>query len=240
MRIVSFYFENPTNEKYKIFYKAFLNSVKINMPTIPLSFIKLPEPRAIPGVPLSLLHNYHKLIVWMDYLNDDTIFIDCDTVVLSDLTEAYNDNFDIALTKRKRKKLLNTGVVFYRPTGKDFFNEWYKWNKVLMKRIMSGKKYITINQDALRLALQHQEHKFLIKILPCRIWNACNEDWSEINRDTKMIHYKAGPGSIRHEALSNKKLYEINPKFRNAIRILRNYASYETARQNETRAIAVD
>lgn len=136
------------------------------------------------------------------------------------------DFWDIGYMKRSNCRLpYNGGVVFVRNTADahNFIKLWQDINSQMYKNrkmhcIYRG-KYGGMNQAAFGYILEKLNFQAVLKSFPCRIWDACREDWSYVNiHETKVIHIKS---ELRRAVLGN---LNGNKLCRNAFLIWREYA----------------
>jgi hypothetical protein len=116
--------------------------------------------------------------------------LDTDTLILGEIVSAFYEPFDIAVTTRGDLSTLNSGVVFVRVNDlvREFFAPWAertaKWcERNRPDRVSYG------DQDALRDMVRKSTLRFVE--LPCMIWNAQQDCWSHMNRDTRILHLKS-------------------------------------------------
>jgi len=164
-----------------------------------------------------LTENTAKLAVWRDIVDKATapvVITDADMMMLrGGFGPAFDQDFDVAITWRKegRKTLmLNGGAFFARPTdaARRFMASWCEINDRMMADARFHTKwekiYGGINQAALGYMIETPGvyDARLVK-LPCRIWNAVDEDWPHaMNGDTRLVHIK---GHLRKACLKNKR-----------------------------------
>jgi len=164
------------------------------------------------NVPALAAHNTIKLRRWCDRMEAETdgnlmIFMDADTLVLGDLSPAFDLDFDVAYTVRPGRKRINAGVVFVRANDRSrlFFRDWLRINDEIMgdprrlRRRMDH--YGGVNQAALH-SLLDAPHVARIGELPCTIWNSCDQTWSDFNEDCRVVHYK---GTLRRLAMNGEQ-----------------------------------
>lgn len=127
--------------------------------------------------------------------------LDCDLMILSDLSEVAQHDFDLAITERSGGQFQwNTGVVFVRISER--IKRWFcGWYSVALDMLRDSdfhaqyrganserKGFGGINQSALAHLLIHGDGQVKMKYLPCRTWNAVKEDWPHVNHETKAVH----------------------------------------------------
>jgi len=179
--------------------KVFKYSAGLHMPDVNIIVIdKQPE------IDMSRGNTYGamtaRLNQWADIIGSikgDIILADVDMVFLDDITEVFdNYKFDVAYTSRKSKfKPINGGIVFIRDGAQKFVKLWAAVNnKMHFNPILHNKwrkKYKGMNQPALGYLIENsKKHKYKMFALPCKIYNACDQEWKSIDEKTKVIHLK--------------------------------------------------
>ena len=228
MKIISVQFDYPGTNKYKILSQVFEHSVKKNCPNAELELIKVKPPQWRNRRGKSLASNTLKLDLWLEALErteDDIIFIDCDMLILKNLESAFDTDFDIGYTKRtKGKPPYNGGVVFVRNTepAKEFIKTWSRINNKMYANpemhTPYRDKYAGMNQAAFGYIMEKKEYTAKLKEFPCKIWNACDDDWRDISTETRVMHIKSG---LRRQVLAS---HEIPTLYNRAIIVWKNYA----------------
>lgn len=221
MKIISTYFEVNEDGIYTRLADVFRHSIRKNMPGTDIELIRLPNP-VIEGK-----RHQQQLIkqrAWAELAQkqtDEYIMMDCDIVVVGDLSEAFAEKFDVGYTTHNQEiKPLNGGVLFCRPTARTN-NFWDRW-LYMCERMYDDKelwatwnaKYKGFAQVAFGAVLESGiDCKF--KKFPCLEWNACDEEWEHTNEKTKAYHIK---GRLRksifhaHDTKS-KRVYDIWKKY---------------------------
>lgn len=194
MKAASVYFENSQHPQYfKEIYRIFKNSCKKNLP-IQLNIVK--SKNNLNKEIYWKNNNLRKIIGWNYYIQnskEDCILLDCDIIVLKDITEVFNEDFDIGYTFRdcKCSNSLNTGVMFFRVNERtrEFVKEW---ENVCLKMYYDFKfwyewknKYYGLTQPAFGYLLENYKKEINFKVFPCSIYNA---SIYEYNKNTKVIH----------------------------------------------------
>lgn len=146
--------------------------------------------------------NNYKLGVWIDTLKEvgkDCCFCDVDMLCLGNIAEIWEQDFDIAYTKRSQgaNVPLNAGVMFIRNTPRAirFLDKWRKIDdKMRIDPRLRGayaERYCGQNQASFGFMLE--KHPDFCKIIqvPCRKWNVCDEDWPDYPDDAKFVHVKS-------------------------------------------------
>jgi hypothetical protein len=233
MTIVTVQFDYSGDQRYTQLCDVFEYSLKKNFPDARLHKIKLsPNPHwSRETIKRGFHSNKIKLDAWakaMEEIKDDKlIFMDCDMLVLDDLSSAFNSDFDIGVTYRTRCRMpFNGGVVFVRNNerSKEFFRMWGETDE----RMYKDKKfhnpwrriYAGINQAAFGYLYENQNlFSAKIKEFPCAIWNACLED--RYTDDMKVIHVKS---QVRKSCFSKYPVEAIEIEYREQVRVWREYA----------------
>jgi len=231
LRIVAVVFDYPSRgKKYTMLSKVYEYSIKKNCPKAKLDLIKLPPPNLKSGENKSFPSNTVKLDYWYRTLCDsddkEVIFMDCDMVVLGDLSPAFAYDFDIGYTKRTKCRMpYNGGVVFVKNTqaARDFILLWKEINDRMYNDYRFHKpwrnKYAGMNQAAFGYILEKEKFDAKLRSFPCSVWNSCVEDWQRIDiNKTKVVHIKGG---LRRAAFNKKPA---GPKYRRAYGIWKNLA----------------
>jgi len=133
---------------------------------------------------------------------DQLCLMDADTMITGDLSEVWDDDFDLAVTDKENREVkapINTGVLFVRVSDetKAWFQQWYNMVLYLLQnpeKLKQEKKvHLGINQSALGM-LMRQPHELDIKLIPCRLWNSTTITWPLFSEETKVVHIL---GSLR-------------------------------------------
>lgn len=230
MKIITAQFDLPGQELYARLLKVFEYSAKKNMPDVSFQVLPVKPIRAI-GIDQHLANNRAKMEAWSQIeITEPTILMDCDMIVLNNMIEAFNFDYDIGLTYRTcGNPPRNGGVVFLQPTDRanKFLKTWNKIDKWLYRNRVQHqiyrKKYTGMNQASLGYLLENNLIDGLVEWrFSCWEWNACNEDWPYIAGYTKAVHVKGG-GQLRG-AIKNNVPYEYVPEgYREVLRLWRAY-----------------
>jgi hypothetical protein len=207
MKIVTVYFNRK--HRYEKLLTVFKSSLKRVMPKAKIKIIK----------PVIIKKYNRKNDITMSFLasayyafksKERLIVADVDLMFLKRIDDAFNSDFDIAITVRKdRDKYYNTGLWFYRPTegAKRFLDLWIKETERLIKEAQQTKRWIFTHGGVDQMSLHHilerneKENFANIKKLPCLIWNACQTEWDHVTNKTRVIHIKS---KLRDYALKHK------------------------------------
>lgn len=186
--------------------RVLARSVEVNSPGTPLElhYIELADPE-LEGVgrniKATIIDNArktkHHCQIVQDTPDGELIcLLDCDTMVLGDLSEMDRDGFDFAYTMRPEgsRYPINSGVVFVRVSHitKAFYRDWYANVQVLLNdpgQLAHWKpRYGGINQCGLAATLREYRDILTTAELPCPIWNCENESWKHFGEFTKVVH----------------------------------------------------
>lgn len=229
MRIVTVQFENILDEElrdYGLLLKVFQYSALKHMPNLNFEIIKIPPPKKDPPKEYFMTKNTIKLDYWINAIkqsDEDTILMDCDMLVLKDMSCAFEDDFDIGYTIRKSKIPLNGGMVFVRPNERSikFLERWKQINKEMYEDVNFHtpwrNKYAGMNQASFGYVLETYENELNLQNFNCREWNVCQEDWSKLDDSCYCLHVKS---KLRRMCLSSRLK---NPAFINAYATWKKY-----------------
>lgn len=232
IEIHAFYFDHGSGD-FERLASVLRESVALNDPDSTLIMHKLAPPEHVEdAVRQTFIDNSYKLRYWAEMISrakDGTklALIDADMVVLRPLADAFTEPFDIAITRRTASFMpYNGGAVFVRASkaARVFFNEWSKVDQKMLDDVQFHtqwrRKYYGINQAALGFMLT--ERAWLpasIAELPCKIWNACNEDWAVVGNHTRILHIK---NDLRHHCLKTRTWSGTPPRYRRAWKLWKN------------------
>lgn len=195
-------------------------SIKKNCPNanLDLKFYPPPDVPEYERANKRFGENSEKLSLWIEHMKDckdqDIVLIDCDMMVLDDISEIFNEDFDIAVTRRSgdRERIpYNGGVICVKKSHKVnlFFNEFLRINNKMYKDREFHEpwraKYAGMNQAAFGYMVENYDADLTIMEIPCSIYNLCSEDWSrfwKLQPHPKIVHIK---GSLRNVCLSESK-----------------------------------
>lgn len=202
MKIISVVFDYYCQDKYKKLATVLEYSANKHCPDADFELVKIKAPVIKTGKSKSFTSNTVKLEIWLDKLkstDENVIFMDCDMLVLKDISDIFNHNFDIAYTKRTKARIpYNGGIVFVHNNENSikFMEIWKDINNQMFNNRnfhnIWHKKYAGMNQSAFGYILENKKYDANLKVLPCAVWNACNEDWHSIDEKTRVVHIKGG------------------------------------------------
>jgi len=208
MRIVCNHFADPT---FLRLGDALENSVEVNCPEAEFDLWVSPRPDEQPGLLKHYTDNHAKLLIWRDAVHnaDDgerIVLMDADTIVLGDLTPAFDEDYDIGWTWRPGRLPVNSGVVYVRANArsKAFMDAWVQRDSILMgHRSLADhgrNKYGGANQASFMWLMLHGGGGEIanLKDLPCKKWNSVDQTWCDFDSDTRVLHIK---GRLRDACL---------------------------------------
>lgn len=189
---------------------AFEASARRHFPTADLQVWRCPPP-PLGGLPNGCAYNAEKLRLWGRLACEaktKTILIDADTLILGDLSGAFDQSFDVAYTARpdSARHRLNGGVVFLRPTerARGFMRRWVEIDdEMVASRPLAERAaglHGGVNQAALCSLLDDGAANADVIGLPCSIWNSVDETWASFGDHVKVLHFKS---ELRAAALRN-------------------------------------
>lgn len=148
-------------------------------------------------------------------ITENFAFIDIDCILLKDVSEVFNHEFDVAATRMNKKKSANSGVWFCKNSEGliNFSQQWDELQKKFLKQKKGVKPY---HQSYSQLSFSEILHKNKnIKVLPIdeNVYN-CEHDtvdgWlKKIDKyNPKIIHLKGRRWRDKNcmNLLKNKKI----------------------------------
>ena len=208
MRIITALFPEVGNRfgNYKRLADALVESVLENSPSCEIDVFEAEDapPAGSDSRRQGLIDNTQKMVIWEQAVSDakdgETIcLIDCDTIVLGDLREVENIDFDVCWTVRPVGSAFpfNSGVVFARinDRSRQFFSRWKDANVRLLydrknheplRAVFGG-----INQASLGEILVRGPMCNMVP-LACEEWNCEDSSWHLFSSKTKVLHIKSG------------------------------------------------
>ena len=191
---------------YGFMLTAMRNSIEANFPAADLVVEQIEQPRFGKWLPPFVYANDLKIEHWARFVEqcadgEQVALMDCDTLVLRPLDDAYATDFDIAYTVRTGKVPFNSGVVFLRVNDKArrFMRQWATENHAIVKKGSQAlsiiAEYAGPNQRAMKTMLDRCASTatgIKIRALPCTIWNCEQESYAKFNPDkTAVLHVKS-------------------------------------------------
>lgn len=201
---------NNSNTDFRKLLDVFVNSWKRNA-KIPLEVSRPPLTPDFGDREESYYINHAKLRDWIGSVDQDTILIDCDMLLLDDISDAFDRVEHIGITTRPGEFPVNGGVIYVKNTQKAraFLKKWYEVDGRMLDNedfhTAYFKKVGGMNQSSLKWMLDNG-YRDMVTGLPCSIYNLCDGQWDEW-RQAKNIHIK---GYLREYILG----YSIPPGFK--------------------------
>ena len=161
--------------------------------SIPLQVLRIPAPKT--GLRNdAFYYNHAKLRKWIDSVDQDTIFIDCDMLCLRDISDGFDNVQHIGVTVRPGDYPMNCGVVFVRhnPKTMAFLEKWYEIDAQMLAdegfHMKWYKKVAGMNQSSMKWMIDNG-YGDMVSTLPCTTYNLCDGQWDQWQQ-AKMIHIK--------------------------------------------------
>jgi hypothetical protein len=207
---VTFDFGEATT--YKVLNEVFIHSVEKNCPNAEWRYDELDEPE-LNGIIKGFVTNTVKLDLWVKELEkceegDELVLIDCDMLVLGDISPVFKKDFDVAYTFRTQSKWpMNGGTMFVKVNDRSraFFYKFLEINNTMLKDKVLHQKYRDVyagmNQAAFGYILEHHKDIAKLKALPCAIWNVCEHYDQAIKNGAKILHIK---GKLRQNIFRDR------------------------------------
>ena len=205
MTIITTAFHHAASRDYHKLYDVMAYSLNKNMPQAKLVNWPVDDLKTHSGKNRSFESNSHKLQAWIDAYDatDDEhiIYSDCDMLFLADISEVFDYEFDLALTRHAGNRIpYNGGIVFVRKSDKarEFLRQWLKVNNRMLSNPdfhwewRKRRGYAGINQAAMGYMLENHREGMSIIDLPCEIYNSSMpNEWDKVER-AKVLHIKSG------------------------------------------------
>lgn len=208
MRIVCNHFADPT---FLRLGDALERSVEVNCPEAEFDLWLSPRPEEKSGLLKHYTDNHAKLLIWQQAVNcaedgERLVLMDADTLVLGDLNDAFDVDFDIGWTWRPGRLPVNSGVVYVRVNERSraFMDAWADRDKQLMQHRELAKhgasKYGGANQASFMWLITHGKGQDIANChaLMCRQWNSVDQTWCDFDENTRVLHIK---GRLRDACL---------------------------------------
>lgn len=202
MKLLTVTFDYGEKDRYRRLTDVWEASARANCPGAELVIMRI-DPPASWKTNFGLTSNWHKLKVWVDFIErqkdgEHVVLMDSDMLVLQDLRPAFREEFDIGCTRRTATKWpYNGGVVFVKVNDRSraFCRRWEETDEAMYQDAGFHDpwklKYKGQNQASFGFMSEHNDTGAVIREFPCAVWNACNEDWLRFNGDTKVVHIKS-------------------------------------------------
>ena len=218
--------------------RALFNSLKKNTRDVEINIYEMKAPQTRSPIRYGYVANNAKLKVWInEALNSDlpVVLLDIDMIVVRDLYEIFELDFDIAVTERPTRAWNNGGAIYIKPTerAKEFIRAWVAYDTELLNSGAENRppalhaaqtrtRHMGMNQPSLVDILQRGSDYETIrdsamidvngcKILkvPCQVWNNCDHTWHQFDEKTRVIHTKSNLRSmILRGKIHSRKLRE--------------------------------
>lgn len=215
----------PTNgTDYERMANALQQSVEVNSPATPLVIHRITDAdddikaigkhRKKQFVENVRKTRHHAGIVERATDGQLLCLMDCDTMVLGDLSEAEAAlaDYDLGITVRPQTSqfIFNSGVVFVRASEatRRFYRKWYDVAEQMLRdesfHLQWKPHWGGIMQSAFGYLTREETWSCRIGSLLCEYWNCEADTWSQFSRHTKVVHIV---GALRHACLRNKDGY---------------------------------
>ena len=193
MKILAAYF--PAKKIYKELKQLFVLSVNKAMPSVELVILeRIPVQREKYNHQLDTATGFHLVTDYLLEHDEEFAVADIDIYFRRSIEDAWETPFDLGFTVRRSPKY-NTGLWFYRPSGRPLLKLWKEktryYERNYKKLILEIRKQGGIDQKALYEAIIEDNGRHTIAEFPCLYWNACQDDWHNIQKNTRAIHVKS-------------------------------------------------
>ena len=229
MRIITAFFDRKG--KYGRLLRVFLRSARAVMPGVEVQVVKTKAP----GQTGDKKRDHHldtlagflaKAYAALD-VTVPTVVCDADLLFLRSVESAFDEEFDVAITRRDARCPFNSGVFFVRPTeaARRFVEDWIAESV----RVFDGwpgndaevHEQAGIDQAALARVLKVTEANVLM--LPCVVWNACQGDWANVTDETRVVHVKSGLRQAVVGSYRRAKRRRLSPPIERLVQVWRTY-----------------
>lgn len=230
MRIITAVFNYPGNNVYERCLNAMTKSIHETNPDADFRILRIPPPAPVEGAFQGWVNNHVKLRAYANQpLDQNTVFVDADTVFLRDISELFEHEFDIAIARRPHteKAIYNGGVVLFKPSqpAREFMSNWITVDKHMLYdqefHEKWHKKYRGQNQSSMGYLLENNPRRICVKEFTTAVLNACEQDWANIDKQVPYIlHVRK---RLLELAQSGIGIDHVSPRYRKAIKIWRGY-----------------
>jgi len=230
MRIITAVFDYPGINKYARCLRALSNSIYATNKDASFKKIRLHPPSPVDGAYQGWVNNHIKLEAYSrEPLDENTMFVDADTVFLRNADHLFYDDFDIGIARRpgKQKSIYNGGVVLVKPTeaARTFMEHWIAVDtRMLYDQEFHSewhKKYRGQNQSSMGYLIENNPCKLKIKEFPTSVINACEQDWQNVLQiKPYILHVRKW---LLELALSDIPLEDLSYKHKDAVKIWRDF-----------------
>lgn len=189
------------NDTYQRLLDVFIESWREHA-SFPLK-VKRISPPELGNRHASFYYNRKKLDQWIALFDRDTVFLDCDMLLLKDIAAGFDMIDHIGIAKRTNLPL-NGGVIFakYTEASIEFMKEWAEIDKRMLEDSeFHGPyhdKYAGLNQSSLGYLLENGYSEYVTRIPES--YNLC-EDW-EGWEEAHLIHLK---GTLRRCCIHDRQ-----------------------------------
>lgn len=227
MRIVTAVFDYPGADKYTRCLKALTNSIEKTNPCARFDVLRIPPPDAVDGAYQGWVNNHVKLRAYAaEPIDENTIFIDADTVFLRKAGFLFDEDFDIAIGRRTGGRVPYNGGVVLAHAGrraKSFMQVWYNIDRAMLYDQEFHKKwrakYNGQNQASFGFVIESYPELAGLHEYPTSLVNAVEQDWPRLDViDPVIMHVRK---KLLECALSDAPLERIPLKLRLATKIWR-------------------
>jgi len=227
MKIITVVFNYPGNNTYERCLKALSNSIAETNPDADFKILRLEPPAEVEGALQGWVSNHVKLAAYAnEVLDDNTIFVDADTVFLRTADSLFDKDFDIAIGRRNGGKVpYNGGVVLAKPTpaARQFIDMWLGTDKVMLHNQKFHQewraKYNGQNQASFGYMIETYPDLINLYEYPTSVINAVEQDWPHIEKiDPFILHVRK---KLLGYALSDMPIRKIPHHLQRAVQIWR-------------------
>jgi len=227
MKIITAVFNYPGRDKYERCLRALSNSIERTNPEAELKVLRLGPPPPIEGALQGWVSNHVKLEAFAnEVLDDNTIFVDADTVFLRTADSLFDKDFDIAIGRRNGGKVpYNGGVVLAKPTpaARQFIDMWLGTDKVMLHNQKFHQewraKYNGQNQASFGYMIETYPDLINLYEYPTSVINAVEQDWPRMyDIDPVILHVRK---KLLGYAISDMPINEVPRQLRKPVQIWR-------------------
>lgn len=208
--------KQPDNTLFETLYRHFRKSIAINNPEARVRFSSLEKESF--DKDYATTHAIELNVENALKANDITIISDVDMLQTAPIFDTeLSGPWDIAITVRKTRYPINSGIVIAKPTQRayDFLTRWAEVSLSLPKKPelykVYASRYLYGDQAALGWMTENEPALAELAFFPCSTWNLTQTDWELFEPGkTKFCHIKSGirkviEGSYKRSMLSEKE-----------------------------------
>jgi len=227
VKIITAVFSYIGQNKYERCLRALTHSIERTNPDADFQVLRLQPPAPVEGAYQGWVSNHIKLKAYAEQeLNDNTIFVDADTVFLREAAFLFDKEFDVAIGRRTGGRVLyNGGVVLFKPTdkAKEFLESWSMAdNSMLYDQEFHQKwrkKYNGQNQASFGFLVEAYPDYVRLHEYPTSLVNAVEQDWPVLHKiDPVIVHVRK---KLLEYAVSDFTIDQIPKKLRVAVKLWR-------------------